>query len=87
MKKKRGDTEKQITDVELNKLPLTDPRHPHPEVALLPVGAWVASRRDDGRPCMLQKAKKMREDPPLEDNGNDEPAPVPGPAPRPPKAA
>ncbi len=27
-KKKKGNTEKQITDAELNKLPLTDPRHP-----------------------------------------------------------
>ena len=46
-KKKKNDTERQMTDAELNKLPLTDPRHPHPEDALLPVGARVASRRED----------------------------------------
>ncbi len=87
VKKKKDDTEKQMIDAELNKLPLTDLRHPHPEDALLPVGAWVASRRDDGRLCMFQKAKKMRDHPPQEDSGDDEPAPVPGPAQRPPKAA
>ena len=36
---------------------------------------------------MFQKAKKMRDDPPPEDSGDDEPTPVPGPVPRPPKAA
>ncbi len=86
-KKKKKNTEKQMTDAELNKLPLTDPRCPHPEDALLLAGARVASRREDERPHMFQKAKKTRDDSPAEDRGDDEPAPVPGPAPRPPKAA
>ncbi len=86
-KKKRSDTEKQMTDAELNKLPLTDLRHPHPEDTLLPVGVRVASRREDGRPHMFQKAKKMRDDPPPADSDDDKPAPVPGPAPKPTGAA
>ncbi len=46
-KKKKSDTERPMTDAELNKLPLTDLRHPHPKDALLLVGARVASRKED----------------------------------------
>ena len=76
-----------MTDVELNKLPLTDLRCPHPEDALLPVGVRVVSRREDGRPCMFQKAKKTRDNLPPEDSDDDMLAPVPGQAPKPTGAA